>query len=253
MSGGRKTSPTPVDPRLRLADAVRTIITQTVSSELDDEALGDAAEALEAIGERLADRTTGKRAREQPDMSRPVQEYFPTSPISGLINPVAPPVQLTVVDGPEGGYREIHAEVTFDYPYEGPPTCVHGGVIAATFDEILGAANIVAGNPGMTGTLTIRYRKPTPLRTPLRIEARCVDRTGRKTRTWGGIYHGDVLTAEAEGIFIEVPPGQILAIAEGNIDNADLAVVEAIRTEATRIGAASDFPGPAQPRAGSDS
>ena len=40
-------------------------------------------------------------------------------------------------------------------------------MIAETFDEMLGAANIVAGNPGMTGTLTIRYRKPTPLRTDL--------------------------------------------------------------------------------------
>jgi hypothetical protein len=29
-------------------------------------------------------------------------------------------------------------------------------VIAATFDEILGAAIMVSGNPGMTGTLTVR-------------------------------------------------------------------------------------------------
>ena len=63
------------------------------------------------------------------------------------------------------GYREIRAEAWFDFAYEGPPTCVHGGVIAETFDEVLGAANMVAGNPGMTGTLTVRYRKPTPLRT----------------------------------------------------------------------------------------
>ena len=85
----------------------------------------------------------------------------------------------------DGRYREIRAEAYFDYPYEGPPTCVHGGVIAETFDEVLGAANMVAGHPGMTGTLTIRYRKPTPLRTPLRIEAP-VPRaaSGRKVRTW---------------------------------------------------------------------
>ena len=158
-----------------------------------------------------------------------------------------------MVDGVDGGYAEIRADAWFDWAYEGPPTCVHGGVIAETFDEMLGAANMVAGNPGMTGTLTVRYRKPTPLRTPLRIEARCLDRDGRKIRTWAGIYHGDLLTAEADGLFIEVNPAQFLAIAEGNVDNADPSVLEAMRAEAVRVGAASDVqlsgtaPDPAEP------
>ena len=71
-------------------------------------------------------------------------------------DPIAPPVSLEVVEGADGGPLEIRATAWFDYPYEGPPSCVHGGVIAATFDEILGAANMVAGSPGMTGTLTVR-------------------------------------------------------------------------------------------------
>jgi acyl-coenzyme A thioesterase PaaI-like protein len=121
---------------------------------------------------------------------------------------------------------------------------VHGGVIAETFDEMLGAANMVAGNPGMTGTLTVKYRKPTPLRTDLRIEARCVGRSGRKIRTWAGIYHGEVLTAEADGIFIEVAPARFLAIAEGNADSVDPTVLAAMRAEAARIGVSvADAPG----------
>jgi hypothetical protein len=112
---------------------------------------------------------------------------------------------------------------------------VHGGVIAETFDEIMGAANMVAGNAGMTGTLTIRYRKPTPLRTDLRIEARCLGRDGRKVRTWGGIFHGDLLTAEAEGIFIMVNPAGMLAIAESNPNSTDPGMVEAIRAEAINV------------------
>ncbi len=135
--------------------------------------------------------------------------------------------------------REIRADAWFDWAYEGPPNCVHGGVIAETFDEMLGAANMVAGNPGMTGTLTIRYRTPTPLRTPLRIEARCLDRDGRKIRTWGGIYHGDRLTAEAEGLFIEVRPTQFPVIDEGDVDNAGPSVLRAVRA-----GAAPDPPEP---------
>ena len=161
----------------------------------------------------------------------------------GMANPIAPPVKVQVVDGPEGGPREIRAEVWFDWAYEGPPTCVHGGVIAETFDEMLGAANMVAGNPAMTGTLTVRYRKPTPLRAPLRIEARCLGRDGRKIRTWAGMYHEDVLTAEADGLFIEVGPERFLAIAEGNAENDDPVVQTAMRAEAQRVGAAADVPG----------
>ena len=68
----------------------------------------------------------------------------------GFANPVAPPVDVWAVTG-EGGQREIRGRVTFGYQYEGPPTCVHGGVIAELFDELLGLANIIVGQAGMTG------------------------------------------------------------------------------------------------------
>jgi hypothetical protein len=48
------------------------------------------------------------------------------------------------------------------------------------------------------------------------------------------------LTAEADGLFIEVAPAQFLAIAEGNADSADPVMLAAIRAEALRVGAASD-------------
>jgi hypothetical protein len=222
-----------------LAAALRPLHNLTVGGELDDEALGRAAEAVEAVTARLAaDSGPGKHPRQPPDMRRPPQEFFPNSPITGLLNPISPPVRVWMVDGVDGGYREIRGEAVFDYPYEGPPTCVHGGVIAETFDEILGAANMVAGNAGMTGTLTVRYRKPTPLRTDLRIEARCLGRDGRKVRTWGGIFHGDLLTAEAEGIFIMVEPAGFVAIAESNPNSSDPAMLAAMRAEAASVGAA---------------
>ena len=60
-----------------------------------------------------------------------------------------------------------------------------------------------------------------------------------------------MLTAEADGLFIEVGPERFLAIAEGNAENADPVVQAAIRAEAQRLGAAADVPGdahqPAEP------
>jgi hypothetical protein len=238
MNGRDGADPSPEEPRQRLTSALRPLITMTVSAALDDDALTEAAAAIDAIVARLGRRgQPGKHPRRPPDMANPPQEFFPSSPITGMLNPIAPPVRMWAVEGPDGGYREVRGDAYFDYPYEGPPTCVHGGVIAETFDEVLGAANMVADNAAMTGTLTIRYRKPTPLRTPLRIEARCLDREGRKVHTWGAIFHGDVLTAEAEGTFIVVGPRRLVAIAEANPDSADPDMLAAMRAEAAAVGA----------------
>ncbi len=56
----------------------------------------------------------------------------------------------------------VIGHANFGVAYEGPPGYVHGGIIAAAFDEVLGMAQSLTGNPGMTGTLSIRYRRPDP-------------------------------------------------------------------------------------------
>lgn len=232
---------------------MRTIASMTVASELDDEVLDRAVDAIESVAARMEAATgPGKRPRQVPNMARPAQEFFPTSPIIGMENPISPPVRVEVVRGDDGRFHEIRAEVNFDFQFEGPPSCVHGGVIAEAFDEVLGAATIAAGNPGMTGTLTIRYRKPTPLRTDLRLEARLTGRSGRKIRAWAGLYDGETLTAEAEGIFIEVRPVQFIGIAERNASSVDPMIREAIRLEAARRGAASDVQGAVDERTAVD-
>ncbi len=228
------------DPRRRLAAALRPLITLSVGAELDDDDVLEAARAVEAATSRLAAKAGPRRPRQHPELEGAVQEFFPTSPIMGMANPLSPPVRVEVVAGRDGGPAELRAEASFDDQYEGPPTCVHGGIIAEVFDEMLGAANIVAGYPAMTGTLTIRYRTPTPLRTPIRIEARTVGRDGRKITARGEMYNGDVLTAEAEGIFVQLPPERFIAVAEGNADRIDPDALEFVRTEAARSDAASD-------------
>jgi len=204
-----------VDPRVALADAVRRITTASIGLPVPDGTLAEAAAALAAVADKLEGAAgPGRRPRSQPDPAGHPQEFFPTSPVIGFANPIAPPVMVEAVDG------GLKGTAFFDFPYEGPPTCVHGGVIAMVFDELLGAANIAAGCPAMTGTLTIRYRKPTPLRTPLQLEARSVERQGRKIVTRGTISHDGVLLAEAEGIFVELAPDRFLQIVLQNPEAA---------------------------------
>lgn len=90
--------------------------------------------------------------------------------------------------------------------HEGAPGLIHGGVLAAAFDEALGTAPYFLANKiCVTGTLEVVYRKPVPIGVPLRVEGR-VDRVdGRKVFVSGQAYSGDTFVAEATATFIEVP------------------------------------------------
>ncbi len=209
------------DPLNRLAAALRRISSVMVGRPLTDEQIDQATTTVSAVADRLESAAEPvKRTRNQPNSAGHPQDYFPGSPMVGFANPIAPPVTVWPVIG-EGGEREIRGTVTFGYQFEGPPTCVHGGIIAELFDELLGMANLVVGEGAMTGTLKIRYNRPTPLLAPLDLVARRTGRDGRKVYAWGGIYSNGELTAEAEGIFIDVMGGQMLDIVKANAQNAE--------------------------------
>lgn len=186
--------------RRRLAKAMREVIERLTTSDAPEEELRAAADGLEKYAARLATHPRrnlplgfGESAN-----AGDVAAFFDYSPLIGLSNPLAPPIVLEV----EG--KTVHGRVRFGSAYEGPPGHVHGGFVAAAFDEVLGFVQSTTGQPGMTGTLTIRYRKPTPLDTDLRFEATVQRVEGRKIFAEGRLYNGDVLTADAEGLFISV-------------------------------------------------
>jgi acyl-coenzyme A thioesterase PaaI-like protein len=212
-------------PLNRLAAAARRIGAVAVGQPLPDVEVAQVATELAALADRLeAAAAVERRTRNQPVAEVHPQDVFSTSPVIGFANPVAPPVEVWAVEGHEG-WREVRGRVTYGYAYEGPPTCVHGGVIAELFDELLGMSNIVVGEGAMTGTLTVRYRRPTPLLAPLQLVARHTGKEGRKVYAWGGIYHRGELTAEADGVFIEVPPGRMLDIVSGNAHSTEAPLV----------------------------
>jgi acyl-coenzyme A thioesterase PaaI-like protein len=122
---------------------------------------------------------------------------MPYSPVSGKRNAIAPPIRLWKV-----GSNELRGEVIFSPTYAGPPDSVHGGIIAAVFDEILAMANVISGNAGFTGTLTIRYLNKTPLNTPIELWGMNEQRDGRKQLSRGEMRVDGKVTATAEGLFI---------------------------------------------------
>jgi acyl-coenzyme A thioesterase PaaI-like protein len=118
------------------------------------------------------------------------------SPVSGRANALAPPLRYEH----EGPVTRAH--VTYGAAHEGPVGGVHGGVVAAAFDELLGVAQMASGAAGYTGELTIRYRRVTPLHEPITYEASVTSREGRRLQVRATSTDGTHELAEAHGTFV---------------------------------------------------
>ncbi len=188
----------------RVADAIRGVLHRMVQSSAPNEVIETAAADLEAVAERFAayaNKSMYEGFAESANAGEPFG-FFDHSPMLGRANPLAPPIQLWL-----DGDRMV-GSARFGAAYEGPPGCVHGGYVAAAFDEVLGSTQSLSGSPGMTGRLTVHYRSPTPLETDLRFVGWLDAVEGRKIFTKGELWAGDRLCAEAEGLFISITPGK---------------------------------------------
>ncbi len=211
----------------RLAAAMREVAGLLVSTSADESQLSAAAEEFEAFAAQLSRLPTGQTyegfsetanagdaigALREAVASVPDPEFFAFfdhSPLMGLSNPLSPPIVMDYDegDGHGAGGTQIVARVTFGPAYEGPPGFVHGGFIAAAFDEVLGATQSLSGEQGMTAHLEIDYRNPTPLGEELWIRGWLERTEGRKIWARAELRHGDRLCAEAGALFLALRPG----------------------------------------------
>ncbi len=177
-------------------DAVRDLVDATIRTLVDEEEIRTAQAEIEAVTARLRkdelEGSFGVRFSAE-GRGRPWGNA-----VVGLRNPVAPPLVI-VHDSAEEG--RVHADFHLGAAYEGPPSLVHGGVASLVLDQMLGEAAGAGGRPGMTATLTLHYRQPTPLG-DLRAEAWIERAEGHKTWARGHILGPDGVTVEAEGLFI---------------------------------------------------
>jgi hypothetical protein len=108
----------------------------------------------------------------------------------GAYNPCFP-VYSMELDG-----DRAYGTVEFSVSYEGPPGIVHGGFLALFFDCVLQELNCALGLAGKTTELSMRYRRPAPLLTPLSFRAeRTVEE--RRITAHAELFLGDDLLCEA--------------------------------------------------------
>ncbi|WP_132993331.1 PaaI family thioesterase [Gordonia zhaorongruii] len=176
-----------------LTDAVRDLVDAVIRTEMPDEDLHAAQTAIEAVVGtlRTKQRDGGFGVPFTPDM-----RGMPWgNAVVGARNAVAPPLHIDARDG------IAECEMTLGAAYEGPGGCVHGGVASLVLDQMAGEAASTGTTPSFTGTLTVRYLRPTLLgRLRARAEVESVE--GRKTFVRAYIADDEGPTVEATAIMI---------------------------------------------------
>lgn len=178
-----------------LTQSVRELIDATIRTEADDDAVAAAKVEIDSATARL-------RAKQR-DGSFGVR-YLATGErmawgnvVIGARNPIAPPLRID--HDPSG---KAWCDFDLGAAYEGPPGHVHGGVAALILDHVLGEAASDGTTPRLTGTITLRYLRATPLGR-LHAEAMTTRVDGVKTYASGHLADEEGITVEAEGIFIQ--------------------------------------------------
>lgn len=109
-----------------------------------------------------------------------------------------------------GENLSVRAEFVVTSAHQGAPGLIHGGLLAAAFDEVLGALNWIVGAPAVTARLETDFRAPVPVGSHVQIVARVEGVKGRKVfgSAQAHIVREDaepVLAAQAAALFIQVP------------------------------------------------
>jgi acyl-coenzyme A thioesterase PaaI-like protein len=181
----------PADEPRELGEALRRLLDVVVQTGAPPEDLRAAAATIDEMTAKLA--TSTVRA----DRSVAAGSYRAhMSLVGGLSHPAAPQLRMEV-NGDAG-----RGEVVIGPVFQGGPGLVHGGVLALLIDHAM--ACVAAGPEGsvMTVSLTMKYRKPTPLGVPLTVSVRLDRIEGRKLHLSAEIVADGQVTVAAEGVFV---------------------------------------------------
>ncbi|GAB7142511.1 hypothetical protein [Mycobacterium riyadhense] len=163
---GPKFGETPLAQTVAAAGAIRRLSSLLLSLEHPHPTV-DAMLAQFADWERelaaAAPPELAPRIGARADDSRRV--YLSHATNIGAFNPCFPEYQFDHLDAETASGRVI-----FPLVYEGPPGLVHGGFLGVFFDCVIQHQSCVTGLSGKTRSLTVTFRRPTPVLTELRFD-----------------------------------------------------------------------------------
>jgi hypothetical protein len=187
---------------LELADELRRLIRLSVTTTAPAEVTARLTARLAAIADELEANVPEvpvprflAPGLDEPPKDVPLGGAMPYDVVVGPFNPIALPVVLSF-EPPKALGRAV-----FGVTYEGAPGCVHGAILAATFDIILTAANAISGATGPTVRLALHYKRPTLIDEEAVFEGWVTEVTARRVYSKGRIVQGGIVTVEADGEF----------------------------------------------------
>ena len=175
----------PLPEIVELATVLRELTSTVLSLEQSPPELNELTAALRAANHTLAaSAPVDLTPRIGEHTSAEQRVYVDHGYDVGAYNPCFPEYTLEV----EG--TGAHGTVEFPIAYEGPPGIVHGGFLAVFFDCVLQQLNCELGLAGKTAELSLRFRRPAPLLTPLLYRA---ERTFEDNRI---VLHAELLCGD---------------------------------------------------------
>jgi acyl-coenzyme A thioesterase PaaI-like protein len=184
-----------------LVDRVRELVEAVVMTDVDAATRVAVADEIDSLTDRLRARRRDQALYLVRHPDGRVESLVQAG--AGRLNPQAPPIEWVVLPPPpparsEPRPVEVRARCTFTAAHSGSPSRVHGGVVAAALDEVVGVAAAAAGASGMTVALNVTLEAGTPFGVPVDIVGRYVRSEGRKRYASGEVRVDGNVTARAE-------------------------------------------------------
>lgn len=170
------------------------------------------------------------RHPEAPAPGTPLPSHYRSCFGCGVDHPTGLHLQATAGEG-----CTVRAEFVVGEHHQGAPGLAHGGLLAAAFDEALGAVTWLLRIPAVTGHLGTSFRAPVPVGSTLVIDSECYAVAGRKiySRAVGRLGSADgPVVVEANAVFIAV--GMEHFRTHGRVEDVDAFVASADSESARR-------------------
>ena len=187
--------------RQRLASATRALNEKLVSTDIDPELAAALTEKIEGLAAELsqAQQVTGLVDMAERGQRGTIDDVMgELVSVGGRSHPCSPELRW------QEASNRITGTVKFSQAFEGPPGHVHGGWVAGVLDHLMGMTHVRTGHPGMTGGLSVRYLKPTPLNQRIGVSDQETELDARRTEVKAEMRFGETTTAQAEAIFVRV-------------------------------------------------
>lgn len=111
------------------------------------------------------------------------------------------------------GEPTLYAKAWFGSKTMGPPGHVHGGALAATLDEAMGAVSWMNDHKSVAASITISFIAMLPLETETVVEARIEKLEGRKVHVSSTLKDpSGRVVAEGSGLFVVLRDDQLKAL-----------------------------------------